>query len=378
MKKFNPNLLGLVILMALFAGCVNPVTVIPPANSSADSSFIIDIMIGNESKVPMDMTGTDSGRIIAGPDSSQIKGVSCNIMQLIVVNRAGQIVSFDEARRRSNSETEVELGVNFIPLGETYYFFLLIGHWEHDGNYNYKNESPTLLVAGLQEELVKEYGKISITMWPITVDTKFKSVDPSVPVGSREKEPAINAGKPTAVELHKGNWTVTWTINRETKTGTNNGLADLIRAQSILFPTAKDNLRLKSKKTILRGTRFSDDVGFSADAETGNVITLDMGQYTAGSDRKGESGSVTFSLEYIPFNLRASEQFNPWKKFNSRSEFDLSGTNEPVWIIRNGVNDLPQDSLTNFNTLGDGESNGNGAISFIVPKTGDFVIQIPW
>jgi hypothetical protein len=378
MKKRNPNLFGLIILMTLLAGCFNPVTIAPPINSSVARSFTIDIMIGSESKIPMDELEAEFGRTIAGPELTQIRGNGYNFIQLFAVNEAGQIVSFDEARRGSDDEKTAELWVNSLSLNKMYYFFLLMGHWEHDGNYNYKTNLPTLLAAGLQEKMITANGKITVTMWPIIVDTKFTSVDGGVPEGSRKKEPLLKEGNPKNLTLHKGNWTVNWTINRESEKGSGSGLVDLIRAQQIISPGTKDKLQLKSMRTILRGTGLSDDVQSYAGAETGNVITLDMGIYTAGSDRKGMTGSVAFNLEYIPFNIRAAAQSNPWRTFNSNSVFDLSGDNEPVWIIRNGVNDLPQNSLTNFNAPQGKKGNWNGAISFNIPETGSIVIPIPW
>jgi hypothetical protein len=210
-------------------------------------------------------------------------------------------------------------------------------------------------------------------MWPIVVDTKFSTTDRDVPAGSRNKEPEVKDGKPETVELHAGNWDVTWTIIRG---NADNGLADLIQAQR-MFSEAGDTLLLRSKKTFLRGAGLSDSEK-TYEAETGNVITLGLGKYGVGEARKGKTGSVTFNLEYVPFNIRGSEKGNPWRTFNKKSAFDLSGANEPVWIIRNGINDLVQNSATNFKTLGDGTSNGNGATAFKILVTGSVSIPIPW
>lgn len=377
MKKVNMNLFGLGILTALFTGCFSPVTVIPFADSLA-YYFTIDLMIGKESKVPMGGTEASGDRTIAGPGLAQIKGAGCNIIQVLVLNTEGELVTFDEVRRTNDSETEAKIKLDFIPFNKTYHFLLLMGHWEHDGDYNYiEDHPPTLLAVGLKEERVIENKKVTVTIWPITVDTKFTSVDSGVPAGMRKKEPVIKDGKPGPVELHKGNWTVNWTINRGNPESAANGFTDLILAQQILGYDS-DKLLLKSKKTILRGEGLEDLEEIIYEPETGNVITLDMGTYTSKSDRKEKTGSAAFSLEYIPFNLRGSEDANPWKAFNDKSVFDLTGAREPVWIIRNGINDLPQDSLTNFNTLGDGTSNGNGAISFNILKTADVQVVVPW
>jgi hypothetical protein len=117
-----------------------------------------------------------------------------------------------------------------------------------------------------------------------------------------------------------------------------------------------------------------------------NVITLEsIGNYTAGITKIGTVGSVQFKLEYVPFNV-TDDNPNPWTDYNGKSFFDLSGNKEPVWIIRNGINDEAQDEYTDFTGFGaDTGKNGNGAVSYVVaadgppdpanPQTGDLVIR---
>jgi hypothetical protein len=64
-----------------------------------------------------------------------------------------------------------------------------------------------------------------------------------------------------------------------------------------------------------------------------------------------------------------------WSGYDEQSAFDLNGGG-PVWIIRNGVNDLAQNNKTDFNsfhhlgTVITEDANGNGAVCFgIAPKT---------
>jgi hypothetical protein len=370
MKKIKSNLFAVGMLGVLFAGCFNPVTIIPTDHVSI-SPFTIDVMIGEDR----------TARSIVGPDVTKIKGSLCNVIQLIVVNEAGEITTFDEVRKRDDTETAAELKIDFIPFSTTYHFLLLMGHWERDyeaetdGTYVYKDSPPTLLAAGLQKQLITGSGQITVMMWPVVVDTKFTTSDENVPAGYRKKEPVLRSGAPKTVDLHPGNWNVTWTIIRE---NADNGLADLILAQQVLFPEAGDDtLLVKSKQTILRGEGLSDKVE-TYEAKTGNIITLGLGNYAAGDARKGKSGSVTFKLEYVPFNIRGAEKGNPWRSFNKKSAFDLSGANEPVWIIRNGINDLAPDSKTNFKAVGNGTANGNGATAFKILDTGDITIKIPW
>jgi hypothetical protein len=71
----------------------------------------------------------------------------------------------------------------------------------------------------------------------------------------------------------------------------------------------------------------------------------------------------------VPYNLTAG---GLWSGFNSQSAFDLDGTNAPVWIIRNGINDLAQTAATDFTAFhnignpGAAAANGNGAVRFAI------------
>jgi hypothetical protein len=204
-------------------------------------------------------------------------------------------------------------------------------------------------------------------MWPIEIDTVFTTADKDVFPVLRTVESTVKSGKPEAVSLYPIDWGVTWTARQ----GINgNGFANLIRAQKLIDNNAGDALLLKSRKTIVRGSGLGETE--STAVINGNIITLGIGTYTSGLARIGTDGSVNFKLEYIPFNL-TGEGTNPWTALDTRSVFDLSGNKEPVWILRNGVNDLGQDANTDFNNLGKpgyGNVNGNGAVSFTI-KPGD-------
>jgi hypothetical protein len=379
MKKSNLSLFGLGILMILFAGCSDPVAVTPPEEPNVHS-FTVDIKVGGVSQVPMNLGAADPDRSIAGPNSARIKGSNIrNFVQLIAVTEGGELAAFDEVRKMKSDGTEVNIRVNSLPFGKTYYFLLLMGHWEHDGNYNYTKAPPTLLAAGLKKhQVITGDEKITVTMWPIVVDTRFFTTGVYVPVDLRDIEPQITNGQPKWLDLYMADWEVIWTIKRESGSATD-GLADLIQAQQIRFP-GTSKLLLKSKKTIVRGEGLNDLVVTDKNIETENVITLMLGRYTDGADRDEKTGSVAFNLEYVPFNLRASEGgTNPWNEVDDRSVFDLSGTSEPVWIIRNGLNDLPWNNETNYEAVGNGgTANGNGAIAFKLQEGGSFVIVIPW
>jgi hypothetical protein len=156
-----------------------------------------------------------------------------------------------------------------------------------------------------------------------------------------------------------------WTV-RQGSFG--DGFADLVKAQKIPAPAAGEALLVKSKKAVIRGEGLAD-----AEPEVslnGSVVTLaSTGSYTTGLSRIGKGGSAAFKLEYVPFNIRAGGT-NPWAAFDGKSAFELTGGKEPVWMIRNGVNDEEQDGNTDFETPWNGVVNGNGAVRFMVAAEG--------
>jgi hypothetical protein len=353
------------ILALLLAGCFNPITVTPPEqNNPTTDPFTVDILIGKD---------TEESRSIAGPDAERIKNDIRNIIQLIVTDDSGNIVAFDEVRREKDSDTEALLWIKSIPFGPTYHFLLLMGHWERDydaesgGSYVYKEDNPpTLLAAGLKDQPITGSGKITVSMWPVVIDTEFSSGTQSQPIS-----PVVTMGRPEEVKLLPVDWDVTWTIKRGLS---DNGLIDLVRAQKVLNSGMGDALLLKSTpQTMVR-----DGVGpgdWDNGTLTGNTVTRSIGAYTSGFQRIGKEGSVNFKLEYVPFHLTGGET-NPWADYDGKSVFDLSGGKEPVWIIRNGITDEAQDENTDFTAFhnignpGMKTANGNGAVRYkITAKT---------
>jgi hypothetical protein len=359
MKTVKP--IGLLIIgtFAFFlAGCFNPISVVPSNTEEIPvvEPFSMDVFIGPDA-------GT---RTVAGPDAARVKGDIRNIVQLIVTDTDGHIVAFDEVRRQRDADNDAELSIDSLVYGRTYNFLLLMGHWERTyeenqgEDYIYTNNPPTLMAAGLKTQVVSGSGKVTVTMWPVVADTAFIS-----PVAATV-QPVVTAGKPEAATLLPVNWDARWTIQQG---ASGSGLNDLVRAQKIPNPTAGDALRLKSAQTLVRvgGAIWSNT------APNGNIVIQDIGSYTSGFGQIGTSGSVNFKLEYVPYNLTAGG-LNPWTALDDDSVFELSGNGEPVWIIRNGVNDLDQNGNTDFTSfhnidLGMTTANGNGAVRFVVePK----------
>jgi hypothetical protein len=295
MKK--TKLLGLFsagFLAVLLAGCFNPIEAIPPKQDDLSiEPFTLDVLIGKDAK---------DGRSIAGPDAARIKGTGIrNIVQLIVADSSGKIVAFDEVRRGSDAEKKALLRIDSISFRQTYHFLLLMGHWERnytaekaagDGKYKYTDEPPTLLAAGLKEQHITGSGKVTVTMWPVVVDTVFTA-------GGLTLQPVVTDGRPGKAALHPVDWSVTWTIKRGTS---GNGLTDLVAAQNIAPNNAEETLHLKKRQTLVRDGTGTDDEEIWDPADlSGNVITQPIGTYTSGFGRIGKEGAVNFKLEYIPF-----------------------------------------------------------------------------
>jgi hypothetical protein len=327
-------------------------------NNSTAGPFTVDVLIGNNG---------EALRSVAGPNGNRIKGDIRNFLQLIVVNKDGDIVAITESRRENAQDREGTLILSGIPVGHTYYFLLLMGHWnrdyahETDGNFAYTADPPTLLAAGLKEQEVLGSEKVTVTMWPIVVDTTFTS-------GSRSIEPAVTDGKPGKTTLLPIDWMVNWTIKRG-RSG--NGLTDLIAAQKITDPNAGDILKVVGDPKFV----VNNSVTKIPLTRNNNVISGFLGTYTSGFSQIGAEGAANFRMAYVPFN-KIGEQANPWNDYDTQSAFDLSGEKFPVWIIRNGINDKAQDVETDFSQFHNidnpakGTFNGNGAVAFtVIPRT---------
>jgi hypothetical protein len=213
-----------------------------------------------------------------------------------------------------------------------------MGHRERDygqeggGDYVYKAGPPTLLAAGFAEtEITASTTGVTITMKPLTVAAQFISAAPGPTPDADTEGVTLGAAD---------DWKLTWTLSEE-------GLAQLKGAQA--------NLNKNALFRAVKGKAWEtgSDTGFSDSA----VFDYDTGQtgMNLGAAPKGASCAAWFNLEYAPFSL------SMW--------------DGPVWVIRNGINDLAQDANTDFDAdVDNGEKvkwnatvNGNGAVVFTVP-----------
>jgi hypothetical protein len=190
--------------------------------------------------------------------------------------------------------------------------------------------------------------EVIITMWPIVTYTSFTSGD-------------VRTGGDNPQLLLDVPWEVEWAITKNA--GNENGLEPLINAQKailgdengLLLVTGKRNFigrrdGTDNKSTTVAGTTTGPKISFRPEVDTYEVVELD------------NPYAVNFNLDYVPFNITAPAD---WAEYVGESYLDLS-TGGPVWVIRNGLNDLPMDENTTFDPAQLGprykDNNVNGAV----------------
>jgi hypothetical protein len=341
----NTGLFVFGFLVALtLSGCFDPVSAGLPGSepASATTAEIESGQAAGQDPQPFTVTitvGAD-GRAVAGVGIDFIKnGSILNFMQLIVINKTSRTVhTKTQAWRTDSNNQNATLAVEAIAYGVPYEFLLLMGHNERDyaeetpgGDYQYTDDPPTLLAAGFQEvTITPDNNKVTIIMWPLVVDTVFTT-------GGTTKNAWVGE-----TQLAAADWNLEWTV---LKGNSGNGFEQLIAAQQAIG--GGNTLEYQSLKTIVQGTGSSGPA--PAPQIAGNKITQNIGQYTVTANA---TGSANFKLEYVPFGNQAN-----W-----------GGYDKAVWIIRNGVNDEPQNTNTTFadSLPWDGTTNGNGAVAFAV------------
>jgi hypothetical protein len=354
MKTIKPFvLLFLGFIVVFLTGCFQAVSISPNGQDAIIPApdiqpFTMDIYIGPPE---------EQARTIAGPSIADIKNGLYNFIQLVVLDETGSIAAFAEKRRIDSAEKDAIIMINSIPLGKKYYFLLLMGYWERDYDNDAVSNSittfsyaegvkPVLLASGYQQEYIEGNKIVTITMWPLAVDTKFTAGQ--VVIESKTGEAAGLLPGP--------GYNVNWNIRRN-EAGFD-GLKSLLDAQNALSSFQSSLLAVTNKKFIVDGV----DVP-SAERAAINNLAYPLGSY--GLSDIGSFHRANFSMDYTPFNLTRPES---WRNYDDQSFFDLTMT-APLWTIRNGLNDLPQNANTNFDPrflgqIAEGNSryNGNGAI----------------
>jgi hypothetical protein len=366
-------LLTALLTAAALPGCFNPAFIeTPPSAAPSDrsSSLPAEAPWGGASE-PFTITvavGTpEASRSVVGPDYAAIgrsgrdKGFR-NFIQLIVVDEEGNLAGFDEARREKADDTAAILHV-IVPRGKTYYILALMGYWERNygeeidgGDYKYiENRPPTLLSAGLEKALIREKENlITITMQPLVMDAAF--IPRRKPGNSALEKVEPRTGKKSYL-LSGGdwNWDIEWIIQKGFSDGTSggDGLEPLVTARKAIDLNAPDP-EFNSIQWTLNGAAQNSALRL----EDGRRVILNLGSFPD----EGEEATVNFNLKYVPFG--GSGKFD-WSVYNDISKFNLV-EEDPVWIIRNGVNDLAQNGDTDFTSLGFNGKNGNGGVTYKV------------
>jgi hypothetical protein len=361
----------LAAFIVALVGCVNPLSYTeasweaPSADAPASGGEYADVPSTGVQPEEFTVTlGTGAGggsRAVAGPGAGTVRyGSIRNTLQVIVVNQAGNtVVDFKQVRRTRDIETGATIAVENVVTGGTYHFLVLMGHQERDydnesgGIYKYKTgQAPTLLAAGFTTATISGAAgeTITVTMNPVVVDTVF------------EYDNTMTGAALAGVTLCQGvTAELIWTVT--------SGFAPLINAQKKISGKENENtLLFKAGKTIVRhGVTVDEPPVNSLDGINFNAITLaDIGTTAVGD------GSANFNLKYVPFNLIGTA----WGSESLKAEV-IKEASDPVWIIRNGINDEAQNNYTVFlnpaetsscpwNGTGGTKYNGNGAVRFSV------------
>jgi hypothetical protein len=325
----------------LLAGCFNPIST-PPSGDDTKPALLEPIT------VTLSIDGDGSARAAAGPTGSVIgTGGICNFIQLAVLDPAtGKVHTLTDARQENSGQKNATLRVEKMIYEKDYEFLLLMGHWERDykaespnGNYRYvESHLPTLLATGRQTAHISlGNNTVTITMYPLVVDTKFTSAD---------KAKTVDTVKDGVFSLVPGTWNQVWTVVRG-KSGTD-GFIDLLAAR-------KTNDLFRDSSAQVGGSRQTTGITLN-----GNVFTLAAGLLAAGA-----GGYANFNLSYVPFSLNTADKWNGFTGLNKKDGL-------PGWILRNGVNDLAQNANTDFTAAASwgGTKNGNGAAGFMVAGSG--------
>lgn len=347
--------------MTLFSGCFSPIGLMPSntgdktaPDGQDNGSFAVDIYVNQD-------VNQDT-RSVAGATSIAIRDGLYNFIQLIVVNEeTGTIAAFDESRKEKSTDEGFTLQIDRLSYGFHYKFLLLFGYWERDldadvpdgdGVILRYNEAakPVLLSAAYKRQQVVSSGKITVTMWPLVINTIFEAED------SSRVEPVIGQA---AELLATKAWWVKWTIGKNAA-GNDNGLSPLLEAGS------ETTLPAGNRKYFVNEVAAEEELSGEL-TEANSTLTASLENYL-GVPQIGIPQAVNFYLEYVPFNLISAD----WGVYDSISKFALSSSSPPVWIIRNGLNDKAQTDHTDFAKVGkpgvsDYQSyNGNGGVLFTV------------
>jgi hypothetical protein len=367
------TLAALLTALLTLTACLNPISAVFPENTPGTLSspktpgggtspgipggepFTLDIWVESPDDAARSSIGPTGGRIRENSTAENGWSGIRNVVQLVVVDdETGDVADFQEVLKGSDNQETTTLVVTGLTYGGTYKFLMLMGHKNRDyadpsvseDTVAYTSDPPTLLAAGFKSQSVSRGQKITITMYPVVVDTKFTSA--GVPVE------AVLEGK----LLQPAAWNIAWEVTGlQALKAADPGGDIFVEARPVVWDRDNDAgawAGIPSTPPISPLPAVNDNGVME--------IILNVSAY----DRVENRNSANFNVEYLPFPEAG------WSGWNA----------SPVWIIRNGINDAPQDAYTSFasgTTWGGGAAapNGNGAVrfsvkpSFYVSSTGD-------
>jgi uncharacterized protein YjdB len=381
LAAIGAGILGLGLLAGVWTGCTLPVlagdgeggaAAAPGKGSGTDITGEVGFDEDGTGVVTFTVPWAASARSLAGADTDIIKSTGRgirNIYQLIAVDDSdpGTVWGFTEARGSG------ALKVNILK-GHTYHFLFLGGHLERDwavnngvpatpgtgngleadGTIAYKFP-PTLLASGYLKatmSLETSANMLSLIMTPLVVDTAF------VKNPGGEARYSGRMAKTVGLDENTG-YTFRVTLGGKEdgvvatdvalKAASENGLAPLVNAEA----GVKGGVAYWGDLSLLSNTAWFDTAPLGDYHDT-NKTPDSTGTHTARKTGVAEYLFITpgansatvgayFKMEYAPFGL-------------PDSAWGVNGGVKPVWVIRNGLNDLKQDAFTDFAAWTEGAS----------------------
>jgi uncharacterized protein YjdB len=324
---------------------------------------------------------TGESRSVAGAAGADVKSSRGfrNVYQLVVVDDSspGAIWQFRETRQTS---TGVVVGALTVPIvrGHTYHFLFLGGHVPNPDTGSGAGNVPTLLASGYMTKTMSldtSASKLSLTMTPLVVDTAFVA---SASTGSPTSE-VRQAGRLAKTVGLDANAHYTFRVmlgsrnagviaaDDALKAAAGNGIEALTEAEKGVKGGVNywGDLALKSNKAVFAGVEkpdFHDKNQTPASTDAHSASGTGLAEYVFDMLGVGANLSMHFVMEYAPFGLADSV----WAKDDGNGSPPPTGGVAPIWEIRNGLNDLPQNADTDFaayGSTGSPTANANGALS---------------
>jgi uncharacterized repeat protein (TIGR02543 family) len=351
-----------------------------------------------------------TGRSLGGydrPGVIALDGTTLNYFQWVFMDMAadGVLYAYDDAVATNSRNMDLTAAV--VP-GQTYHVLLLAGYNPDPGVVD-----PTLLASAYTRFTADGTGTVNLTLIPVVVDVKFSGgADGDRQIGRLAKTVGLDAGRTYTLEyfigssdrdvkatddalkqaLNDGLWPLklatpdvrtddTW---RYKYSELNNGVRETLKTyQTGVLDTVEVPLN-NARGANLAWVQWGNDPneGMNDLNVNQNKLTTGRGAYTLTITKPHTTeGAVWLNLEYVPFSVFDDEA---WRTVQ-RPATATALTERPVWVIRNGLNDNPQDasSWTSGMAYDWEHGNGNGGIAIGVVDPANALVGLfednnPW